>query len=203
MGWYHVVNSGKGFVLGFDEKIYINETGLTKYVLPKVAAEKAVGERLPHYDDLPPFGKTVIVTKEPGYLKYLGIKNEVPTETTTEPGWGRRIGSKKYDPAEFTAEDFKKVDMLYARKAFFSALSVLFEHYFGYPVDSFRSVSDYDSTVMIYCNAVWPPEAYNKALANMTEAILTEQLRQFVSDVTGDKKYRQYDLALCEEYDKE
>lgn len=77
-----------------------------------------------------------------------------------------------------------------------------FEKRYGYPFGSFRSVSDYDDNVMIFCNSLWPPKEYNKNLAELTEEKLEKQLQEFLTEITGDSRYADKKLELCEEYDK-
>ena len=65
------------------------------------------------------------------------------------------------------------------------------------------SISDYDFTIMLFCNEKWPPEKYNKALAELTEAKLERQLQEFLFEITGNEKFKIKKLELCEEYIKE
>lgn len=83
------------------------------------------------------------------------------------------------------------------------ALAGMFEEKYGYPAGSFRSVSDYDGNVMLFCNSQWPPEEYNQALAELTEEKLEKQMREFLVEVTGDKEFAACELEICEEYVKE
>ena len=56
---------------------------------------------------------------------------------------------------------------------------------------------------MNFCHASWPPAEYNEALATLTEDKLEKQLQEFLVLVTGDDKYRDEELEICEEYIKE
>jgi hypothetical protein len=56
---------------------------------------------------------------------------------------------------------------------------------------------------MLFCNEKWPPEKYNKALAELTEAKLERQLQEFLFEITGNEKFKIKKLELCEEYIKE
>ena len=53
---------------------------------------------------------------------------------------------------------------------------------------------------VFYCNAL---AEYNEALATLTEDKLEKQLQDFLLLVTGDDKYRDAELEICEEYVKE
>lgn len=52
---------------------------------------------------------------------------------------------------------------------------------------------------MLFCNEKWPPEKYNKALAELTEAKLERQLQEFLFEITGNEKFKIKKLELCEE----
>lgn len=93
--------------------------------------------------------------------------------------------------------------LVYANELCSLVLHEIFEERYGYPQNSFFSISDYDFTVMLFCNAKWPPEKYNKALAELTEAKLKKQLQEFLSEVTGNEKFKTKELEFCEEYIKE
>lgn len=51
---------------------------------------------------------------------------------------------------------------------------------------------------MLFCNEKWPPEKYNKALAELTEAKLERQLQEFLFEITG-REVQNKKLELCEE----
>ncbi len=182
MGWLHVAKTGKGVTLGYDEAVPMSEAGIAKYVLSKKDAENIVGKELPHYEELTPLHKAMVVSRDRNTYR-----------------WSLEM----HDPAEYTDWDFDGISEDDAKSLFIGSLSVLFEHHYGYPSASFRSVSDYNGTAMLYCDVAWPPEEYNQALANMTENSLIQQLREFVVDVTGKNMYQQLDLEICEEYIKE
>lgn len=182
MGWLHVDKTGKGVTFGYDEAVPMSEAGIAKYVLSKEEAESILGKALPHYEELTPLHKAMVVSRDRNTYR-----------------WSLEM----HDPAEYTDEDFDGISEDDAKSLFIGALSVLFEHYCGYPSGSFRSVVDYNMTAMLYCDVAWPPKDYNIALANMTEDNLIKQLREFIVDVTGDSTYKQLDLEICEEYIKE
>jgi hypothetical protein len=52
---------------------------------------------------------------------------------------------------------------------------------------------------MLFCNEKWPPEKYNKALAELTEAKLERQLQEFLFEITGNEKFKIKKLELREE----
>lgn len=88
-----------------------------------------------------------------------------------------------------------------------NALHYCFEKRYGYPVDSFVSVRDYDKNVMIFYCAEWPPKNHNKVLTEMTEEKLQEQLWKFLDDIVLDSEFEldeeDFELEWCEEYIKE
>ena len=43
---------------------------------------------------------------------------------------------------------------------------------------------------MLFCNEKWPPEKYNKALAELTEAKLERQLQGVLFEITGNEKFK-------------
>lgn len=77
-----------------------------------------------------------------------------------------------------------------------------FEKHYGYPFDSFVSLSDYNGDIMIFSNLMWPPKNYNQRLAELTEEKFEKQLQEFLEDITGNPLYAHYPLEICEEYQK-
>ena len=105
-----------------------------------------------------------------------------------------RIGAYYFEEEDFF-EDFHN-------RIIANGMHCCFEKRYGYPFGSFRSVSDYDDNVMIFCNSLWPPKEYNKNLAELTEEKLEKQLQEFLTEITGDSRYADKKLELCEEYTK-
>lgn len=174
MGWYHVDRTGKGFCLGDETELEFNMEALGKY-LPE--------------------------------------RSEVETEL-------RRIvgdAAEKYDEWpllwKFAALDVNKIwdwshgytdDFEQDKNGILAdTMHYCFEKRYGYPVNSFVSVSDYDTNVMIFCHCQWPPKVYNQALAELTEEKLAEQLKEFLMDILIDDDLDDFKLELCEEYIKE
>ena len=177
MGWYHVDRTGKGILLGDTEKVNFDEAFLAKYAPTKEEAEKLLREERCEVD-LDDFANW------PLHKKFMA---------TPENLW--RFASWYYRPNR----DFSDQ----ASEIYSNAMSIVFEKMYGYPQDTFVSVSDYDYNTMIFCHASWPPAEYNEALATLTEDKLEKQLQEFLVLVTGDKKYRDAELEMCEEYVKE
>jgi len=50
---------------------------------------------------------------------------------------------------------------------------------------------------MLFCNEKWPPEKYNKALAELTEAKLERQLQEFLFEITGNEKEIHQGINFC------
>lgn len=177
MGWYHVDRTGKGIFLGKTSDIHFNEAFLAKYAPTKEEAEKLLDDNERHAD-LDSFEDW------PLHKKYM-----------VTPGNSWRFESWYYRPDRDFSEE--------APQIYSNGMSIAFEKMYGYPLNSFVSVSDYDYNTMIFCHASWPPAEYNEALATLTEEKLEKQLQEFLVFVTGDEKYRDAELEICEEYVKE
>ncbi|WP_432628574.1 hypothetical protein [Brotaphodocola sp.] len=84
-----------------------------------------------------------------------------------------------------------------------NAMHFCFEKRYGYPLGSFGSVCDAEHNVMIFCeHFLWPPKEYNQNLAELTEGKLEKQLQEFLVEITGDLRYANKKLELCEDYGK-
>ena len=108
---------------------------------------------------------------------------------------------------EKTPEAFcKKYDESYSDDFSSDAANIfecLFCYRFGYPFGYFKGISDYDGTIMFFCNAQYSPKTYNKKFGELTEAIFIKELREFFYELFKDDYYKTVELELCEEYLKE
>ena len=177
MGWYHVDRTGKGVFLGNTDALHFDEAFLAKYAPTRKEAEKLLNEAERH-------ANLKDYETWPLYKKYI-----------VAPGNSYRFESWCHE----TDEDYKER----SSQIYSNGMHIAFEKMFGYPLNSFVSVSDYDYNTMIFCHASWPPKEYNEALATLTEDKLEKQLQEFLVLVTGDEKYRDAELEICEEYIKE
>ena len=177
MGQYHVDRTGKGIFLGRTSDIHFDEEFLAKYAPTRKEAKEFLNEE--------------------GYNVNLRDFEEWPLHKKfmVTPGNSWRFVSWYYRPDRDFSDE--------APQIYSNAMSMIFEKMYGYPQDNFVSVSDYDSNTMIFCHASWPPAEYNEALATLTEDKLEKQLQEFLVLVTGDDKYRDAELEICEEYIKE
>ena len=91
----------------------------------------------------------------------------------------------------------------YCERFLTSSLAFLFCYKYNYPLDSFRSVYDYNGDNMIFCSYQYPPLEYNDKMAKLTMPILEAQLKKFMYDLTEDENYLYQKICLCEEYIKE
>lgn len=173
MGWYHVDRKGKGITLGYAENVHIDMEKLSKYLPDKGEAEGAFS--------CIPDALTKTYEDWPLLWKFAALDKSMR--------WKWESGH---------TENFED----YQPEILANAMHYCFEKKYGYPYDSFVSVSDYDYNVMIFCGAMWPPKEYSKNLAALTEEKLEAQLKEFISEVT-DVDVSEMSLEVCEEYIKE
>lgn len=173
MGWYHVNRTGKGFFLGSTIALPIHMDPLLKY-LPEREEVKQEYAKIP---------ERFLATYDewPDLWKFAALDERMR--------WNWREGRTDW------FEDSEHEILV-------GAMHYCFEKKYGYPYNSFVSVSDYDGNAMIFCSAKWPPEKYNEALAILTEEKLRDQLREFLSEVI-DLDVSNQMLEMCEEYIKE
>lgn len=173
MGWYHINRRGKGIVLGLSDEIHIDMEKLSKY-LPEMGTAEGAFKNI---------SEARIKTYEswPLLWKFAALDKSMSWE------WGR-------DRTE-NFEDYEETIIA-------NAMHYCFEKKYGYPYDSFVSVSDYDDSVMLFCHTMWPPKEYTESLATLTEEKLEAQLKEFIAEVT-DVDVSEKTLEVCKEYVKE
>lgn len=80
-----------------------------------------------------------------------------------------------------------------------NTLHYCFEKYFGYPKDSFVSLSDSNESAMIFCDVCWPPKHFDSVLASLTEDMLADQLHEFLLYATETSYFAGYMIEMCGE----
>lgn len=178
MGWYHVNREGKGYCLGSEYDLKLDMEELGKYLPDRSETENV-------------------------------LRQTAKDAVDTYDEWPLLWKFATLDPDQTGAWDRGETDAFERDKTAIlaNALHYCFEKRYGYPVDSFVSMSDYDENVMIFCCAEWPSETYNKALAELTEEKLEKQLWEFLDDIVLESEFdldeEDFELEWCEEYIKE
>ena len=184
MGWLHVIRSGKGFYLnGMGDIGQLKLDQMKQYVCSKETVKKMAEEELPLYDSLTDINKIILLGYVAGRPYIYEFKEKTPVITN-----------------EMIEKYFDEYDKRYC---FISALGTMFAEHHGYPTEAFRSCLDYNEDAMIFCNVMYPPTVYDEALSKLTESVYRDQLAEFCYNLTGDERYRDYELEVCEEYVKE
>ena len=176
MGYYHVGETGKGMYMGDLDDVSLKIEKLAPF-LPKFSETKRLMRAIP---------KELLKT----YDKWPLLWKVAALDANQTYKFQHGCMNCFEDP------HVKKEILIYT-------LHFFFEKRYGYPLNSFTSISDYDHNVMIYCSTEWPPKVYNKRLSELTEKKLEKQLREFLTDVTGDHEFEECDLEVCEMYTKD
>ena len=192
----------KGYRAGHYERSFSTQAGDVTLKVPKLKGltfESAIIQR---------YQRRECSVEEALAEMYLAGVSMRRVESITEILWGQKVSAGTISNLnEKTPEAFcKKYDESYSDDFSSDAANIfecLFCYRFGYPFGCFKGISDYDGTIMFFCNAQYSPKTYNKKFGELTEAIFIKELREFFYELFKDDYYKTVELELCEEYIKE
>jgi len=186
MGYYHINDTGKGVIIkDFDNISKDYKMPPIDYIKEYFESKRGIGKKnLEWLASMDVYHQLAYLAQNDYRLSYI-VSNL--NEKTPE------AFCKKYD--ESYSDDFSSDAA--------NIFECLFCYRFGYPFGYFKGISDYDGTIMFFCNAKYPPKTYNKKFGELTEAIFIKELREFFYELFKDDYYKTVELELCEEYIKE
>ena len=162
MGYYHINDTGKGVIIkDFDNISKDYKIPPIDYIKEYFESKRGIGKKnLEWLASMDVYHQLAYLAQNDYRLSYI-VSNL--NEKTPE------AFCKKYD--ESYSDDFSSDAA--------NIFECLFCYRFGYPFGYFKGISDYDGTIMFFCNAQYPPKTYNKKFGELTEAISSKNSESF------------------------